>query len=262
VRPTLTPAQLRARRFEAVVAFFSLYDTSPRPDDVPQALAAVRDLALMRDPVQRWAIAGAIQGICMRHPERVSKWREEHPTLIREVEELCPDIDNLVVSRVGEIDYLFMTFLTGGDPAAIDRVIELAKRTDAVGQAALAVILANNNHPGVVEALNAAAPEGARIQPISAAEGDAYHKAAVALAEHLNGQLPPGQAIYVGYAPVVVEEASGRSWDHRLVVCTPTGERFPGIPERWLDLPVDVHRASPDEMLQSDRIQAQLRDQV
>lgn len=261
-KPTLTPAQVRAQRFGAVVTFFSLYAKEPRPYAVPQALAAVRDLALMRDPIQRWAVAGAIHGICLRHPELVQEWSKDHSALIKEAQDAVPDDDDREVTRTGEVDFLFMAFLTGGDPSAIDRVVALAKRTDAVGQAALAVVMANSTHPGVIEALNAAAPEQARVKPISATEGEAFHKAAVALAEHLNEQLPSGQVLYVGYAPQVIQGDAGKSWDHRLVVCTPTGERSPGIPERWLDLAVDVQRATPEEMQQSDRIHHHLRDHL
>jgi len=258
-----TQEQVNARRLQALHTFFACYNAEPRPDAVVTALNVVRDQSLMRAPDMRYGIAGAIIGLLTRHPQESEGWTTAHPAIIQEAGSLIPDDDDLKVTRVGEIDFLFMNWLVGGDPAGIDRIIALAQRSDTVGQAALACVVAHAQLPGVVEALNERAPVDARVQLLSIPEAQTCQKSAVALAERL-GQDEQGSlhVLYVGYAPVLVPVDGKKVWDHRLVVCTPSGQAFVGLPQRWDGMPVDVRQATPDEMAQRQHILSQLKDTV
>lgn len=261
--PAPTPEQVAAQRLRALNIFFVHYDGDPRPAVIPQALHLVKELTLLRIPEARYGIAGAIHGLVLRHPELAPEWKESYANILAEAASLMPDIDDREITRVGEIDYLFMMWLVGGDPVAIDRIVSLAQRTDTIGQAALAVIVANSQHPGVVEALNERAPLDDRMPTLKTPEAEACRVAAIRLAERL-GQDEQGalHVLYVGYAPTVVKTAQGKEWDHRLVVCTPTGKPFPGLPNRWEGIAVDVRQATADEMLQGQHIRNQLKDTI
>jgi len=256
-RTHITPEQAALRRMQSLWVFFRCFRADPRPDSVAHALAVVRDLQLLRSPEHRYGIAGAVWGIVAQYPDLIEGWKGEFKQLIEESEGLEPDIDDLELKRVGEVDWLFMQGLVGGDISAIARVVRLASRKDDVGRAALALVVIHKTNADVVEALNEAAPEQEKVPVVTSETQHGLESAAATLAQELSAGPCVSLVIYVGVSMVRAPQ-----WSHVLQVATPTGDTHPCIPKEWQGHEVHVREATPDEMDFHRRAKTALLDDV
>lgn len=279
---------------QAILRYFHTYATKPRPDLFMSTLGRVSELGLMQLSEHRHSLAGAIAAVVALHPEHQDAWRKgidrAHPDLVTHTasggyadlarivgaaERLSPPITDEEISRTGETEYLWMTWVVTRDMPVLQRLVRLASRQDRVGESALALLYAHAHLPEVTAVLSetlqrrqsGSLPSPRGIVPTAALEAIAGLKQAVAADPFVRRRV-----VLVGWlpdpAPVSIKGAS--SAPNRSGAPTPTAVPTPlrpsdaltgsflivtvdgttpaTCPTTWLERPVHVRKAKADEM--------------
>ena len=140
-----TPLPVRPENYagaalQDLVNFFSSYHRQPQPEGMEVVMQRITSLELLAQPEHVFGLAGAVHAIMHLHPDRQAAWRKPWPRQMVIMDECRPSEEDSEVTRVSEIDYLWMYGTTCWDEYTIDRIIRIAMRPDMVGDAAVRVI--------------------------------------------------------------------------------------------------------------------------
>lgn len=260
-------------KMRGILWLINAWHAKARPDLVVNFLTCIDALHLMSLPEHRHGVAGAIVAVISSLPKREqAAYRamavgELNPTAAADAGELTPEqgvpvsggkrapfkilidsayklaipVDDVLDLRPGHIDFLWMQWLVSRDDALLNRLVRLTTGHPSVEvrQQGTILLRAHVHLQPVADRLRAVqALLGAtvnRIPPnVPKADVDA-------LGAHLVKTAGLATIILVGWR---AGEEGG------FFVVTPDGERPPNCPDKWMQRPLTVEKATAEQMEQ------------
>lgn len=244
----------------ALGMLFGNYRADPRPEDMLAHLNVINDLEIMALPEHRHGIAGALIGVSGLHPERKRDWVARAPKLFAAAERLIPSDEAEAVLSRGHIEFLWMLWMTTGDPPVLRRIFKEAHKGGPTGDCASALIALHAHLPDVATELMRAIQEGRTVggAPVSIPPRQTVQRKDVPQADvseltrHV-AALPGGiaRAILVGWTPV-----QGGTF----IVVTPDGKGWAECPKEWKGRPVEFVKADAQQLAAHEQILARMGD--
>jgi hypothetical protein len=246
----------------SIFRYFHIYAQTPRPDLFDSVLQRIDELGLMSLPEHRHSLAGALAAVVAQHADKADVWRLHR--LVQTAERLTPPPSDEEVSRPGQAEWLWMSWVVTREAAVLQRVVRLANRDDSVGETAVTLLDAHAHMPEVQAALVAllAKRQAAVMAPFRHAPPsgvgaglvkvpDEVRAQVTALREHVT-QDPAARrsVVLVGWVPPAAAPTPTAAT--YLIVTTdglpPIGAPLtwpPGVPD---PLPVVVRKATPQQL--------------
>lgn len=232
-----------------MAVFFYGYSLAPNPGAFDMLMQRIQALNLLYRPEHRHGISGAIAGIISLHPQLEAGWRKawQRPFIV--IDECKPPESDADIRRPPEVDYLWMYAVTCGDEYTSDRVVRIAMRQDAVGDAGVFLIRHNLTHPLLIGSM----ARQAMRTTTALSRTPKLPQESIASLSLFASQVPPshGEVLYVAWLPPE-KDASGA-----LVIRTPDGNPPIGFPSEWDGLPIVAQAATAEELVKWRKLLSQ-----
>lgn len=232
----------------ALGILFGNYRMDPHPELVTSALTTITELELMMLPEHRYGLAGALVGVSSLHPEHKDSWKAHSPKLFAAAERLVPSDEAEAQLSGGHIEFLWMNWMTTGDPQLLRRIFKEAHKGGEAGERATIIVASHAELPEVQGELlrSAAAGRAVASAPVALPPQGTVERKDVPQAEvtalncHVTA-LPNGmqRVILVGWTP-----AQGGTF----MIITPDGQDAPDFPKKWAGKPVVVTKADAQQL--------------
>ena len=243
----------------SIFRYFHTYAQTPRPDLFDSVLQRIDELSLMSLPEHRHSLAGALASVVAQHadqPDLQMRWRQHR--LVQTAERLTPPIADEEVTRPGQAEWLWMSWVVTRDDPVLQRVVRLANREDSVGETAVTLLDAHAHMPEIQAVLVALLQRRQaqvmapfrHVQPPGLVKiSDEIRAQVTALREHVTADPAVKRSVVlVGWVP-----PGGGPAPATFLIVTTDGLPPIGSPLAWPPgaadaLPVVVRKATPQQM--------------